>query len=39
VPVPLPELNRRLTAFLESLPSQTRDQYVAMINDDSDQDS
>ncbi|CAB9505359.1 expressed unknown protein [Seminavis robusta] len=38
-PVTLETLNERLTEFLETLPSQTRDQFVEQLEDPDDQDN
>jgi len=38
-PVTLEELNQRITALLEECPSQTRDQFVAQLEDPDDQDN
>ena len=38
-PVPLEELNSKLTHFLETLPKQTRDQFVDQLEDPDDQDN
>jgi hypothetical protein len=39
VPIPLDEYNNKLTAFLESLPWQTKDQFIEEYNDDSAKDN
>ena len=38
-PVELETLNERLTSFLETLPTQTRDQFVEQLEDPDDQDN
>lgn len=38
-PVTLETLNGKLTAFLETLPTQTRDQFVDQLEDPDDQDN
>ena len=38
-PVELDTLNEKLTSFLETLPSQTRDQFVEQLEDPDDQDN
>lgn len=38
-PVPLYEFNHRLTEFLESLPSQTLEQFIEQLEDEDDQDN
>ena len=38
-PIELEELNQKMTDFLETLPSQTRDQFVEQLEDPDDQDN
>jgi hypothetical protein len=39
VPISLPDFNKKLTEFLESLPVQTREQFLEMAEDVDDQDN
>jgi hypothetical protein len=38
-PIPLEELDQRMTQFLKSLPSQNRDQFLESLEDMDDQDN
>lgn len=37
-PIPLDEFNAKLTEFLKTLPSQSKEQFLAMLDDVDDQD-
>lgn len=39
VDIPLEEYNEKLTSLLQSLPAQTKEQFLEMLNDDNDQDN
>jgi hypothetical protein len=38
-PMPLAELNDRMTKLLATLPTQTREQFLAAADDEDDQDN
>ena len=39
VPISLPDLNKKMTEFLQSLSVQTRQQFLEMLEDEDDQDN